>query len=196
MAERDRLRRELRARRRTLSCQERRAAARSLARNGPLAALLGRYGRVALYLANDGEIDPAQLLTRLRAAGHRCYLPVLHCHRRQPLWFAHYLPGMPMGRNRFAIPEPQVPPGARLRAAELDALLMPLVGFDDRGNRLGMGGGFYDRSLQFLGHRRRWRKPLLIGLAYELQRLDRVEARDWDIPLDAVATEAGLYRFR
>lgn len=196
MGERDRLRRSLRARRRAQSRYQRRAAANSLARNAPLAAVLGRYRRVACYLANDGELDPGPLMARMLAAGRHCYLPVLHSHRDQPLWFAPYTPASVMTQNRFGIAEPRVPATARLRAAELDVVLMPLVGFDDQGNRLGMGGGYYDRSLGFLGHRHRWRKPLLLGLGYEFQRLDRIAARAWDIPLDGVVTEAGLQRFR
>ena len=77
----------------------------------------------------------------------------------------------------------------------LDLVLVPLVGFDGAGNRLGMGGGFYDRSFAFLGQRR-WRRPRLVGVAFDLQRVDRLPRRAWDVPLDAVASERGCYRFR
>jgi len=169
--------------------------ARALARNVALTCLLGRHSRIAFYLANDGEIDPAPLMDRLHRAGKRCYLPVLDRHRDRALWFAPTTPGGPTIRNRFGIPEPQGHPRDRLRAAQLDVIILPLVAFDPRGNRLGMGGGFYDRSLGFLGHRHRWRRPLLLGLAYQFQQVDHLEARPWDVPLDGIVTETGLRWF-
>jgi 5-formyltetrahydrofolate cyclo-ligase len=74
-------------------------------------------------------------------------------------------------------------------------VLAPLVAFDARGIRLGMGGGFYDRTFAFLHRRTRWRRPVLMGLGYEFQRVDDVGGHPWDVPLLAVATEARLYRF-
>jgi 5-formyltetrahydrofolate cyclo-ligase len=76
----------------------------------------------------------------------------------------------------------------------LDLMLVPLVGFDGACNRIGMGGGFYDRTLAYLRRRRHWRRPRLIGIAHECQRVDRIDPRPWDIPLDAVVTEQGVYR--
>jgi len=83
-----------------------------------------------------------------------------------------------------------------MNARWLHVLIVPLVGFDDNGNRLGMGGGYYDATLSFLRRRRIWRKPFLIGLAYECQRAARIPSETWDIRLDAVLTETGLTRFR
>jgi 5-formyltetrahydrofolate cyclo-ligase len=92
-----------------------------------------------------------------------------------------------MAPNRYGIPEPL---DARpLRARQLDLLLMPLVGFDHRGYRLGMGGGYYDATLAFMQHRRLWRKPRLVGIAYECQRVEALPHDPWDMPLDAVLTE-------
>jgi 5-formyltetrahydrofolate cyclo-ligase len=71
---------------------------------------------------------------------------------------------------------------------------MPLVGFDANCNRLGMGGGFYDRTLAYLRLRRCWRRPLLIGIAHECQRVERLETNTWDVPLDLVVTEERIYR--
>ena len=194
-AERARLRRLIRRRRRTLNPQQYRQAVDALARNAALARVLGRYSRMAFYLANDGEINPALLMARLHRVGKRCYLPVLDRHRARALWFAPAIPGGPTVRNRFGIPEPLAHPRDRLRAAQLDLIILPLVAFDAQGNRLGMGGGFYDRSLNFLKDRRRWRRPLLLGLAYEFQQVDSLEARSWDVPLDGIITEQGLRWF-
>jgi 5-formyltetrahydrofolate cyclo-ligase len=109
--------------------------------------------------------------------------------------FAAYQPGMRMALNRFSIAEPALPRAELLAAECLDLIIMPLVGFDAGGNRLGMGGGFYDRTLAFLQHRGRWRRPLLFGLAYEFQRVDGLQPRCWDVPLDGVITDRYLRYF-
>ena len=188
-------RRRLRAARRSLNARLRDDAASRVARHLSRSSLLARRRHIALYLANDGELDPAPLMARLHGAGRHCYLPVLNSHHRRPMRFARWLPGMPMADNRFAIPEPLVPAAALLPAQRLDLIMMPLVGFDRDGNRLGMGGGFYDRTLAFLRHRSHWRRPLLFGLAFAFQQLDRIEPCSWDVPLDGVVTERHLLRF-
>jgi len=94
--------------------------------------------------------------------------------------------------NFYGIPEPR--PIELIDPRTLDLVLTPLVAFDGSGHRIGMGGGYYDRSFAFLRRRRYWRKPHLLGLAYELQKLPAIIPNDWDIPLDAVATEARIYR--
>jgi 5-formyltetrahydrofolate cyclo-ligase len=193
---RNELRRRLRVQRRGLSDTQRRSAARQVARRFPLASSFARQRRIALYLGSDGELDPMPLIQRLIAAGRHCYLPVLNPHRRKPLRFAAYRPGMPMALNRFAIAEPLVPRAQLLPASCLDLIIMPLVGFDENGNRLGMGGGFYDRTLAFLQYRDGWRRPLLFGLAYEFQRIERLRGRSWDVPMDGMVTDAGLRLFR
>jgi 5-formyltetrahydrofolate cyclo-ligase len=80
-----------------------------------------------------------------------------------------------------------------VRAQQLDLVLLPLVGFDESGNRLGMGGGFYDHSLSFLRNRKIWRKPNLVGIAHDFQRVDSLEAKPWDMPLEAVITDRAVY---
>jgi 5-formyltetrahydrofolate cyclo-ligase len=124
-----------------------------------------------------------------------CYLPVLSRLTHDRLWFVPFTPDTPLTRNRFGILEPLAPARTRVCAQELDLILMPLVGFDTRGNRLGMGGGFYDKSLAFLRTRSVWRKPHLIGLAHDFQRVDKLAAGAWDVPLQAVATDCGVYQF-
>jgi 5-formyltetrahydrofolate cyclo-ligase len=80
-----------------------------------------------------------------------------------------------------------------MRARELDLILLPLVAFDESGQRLGMGGGFFDRSLAFLAWRQHWRKPHLIGLAYDFQKVAALPREPWDVPLDAVVTDQNVY---
>lgn len=149
--------------------------------------------RIACYLPNDGEIDPRSLIAEIWNRKRECYLPCLSRVGNDRLGFAHFTPDTPLVHNRFGIPEPDVSPSRWLRAAQLDLILMPLVGFDLHGNRLGMGGGFYDRSLNFLRYRQHWRKPRLIGLAHDFQRVDKLKAQPWDIPLDWVVTDRAIY---
>lgn len=187
------LRRRLRAARRALSPAEQRAHARAVAARIACDARLRRAGRIALYLPADGEVDPVPLQALLTGQARRWYLPVLRGHAAGRLWFVRWRPQDRLSCNRFGIPEP-----VRTRyiqpAHGLDLVLAPLVGFDADCHRIGMGGGFYDRSLAFLLQRRYWRRPLLVGLAHECQRVERIEPSDWDVPLDAVVTEAGVYR--
>lgn len=194
-ASRNPLRRELRDKRRALTPAEQTHASQRLAAQLALSRLVRVCRRVALYLPNDGEIDPTPLLERLWRQGKTCYLPILSRLKHDRLWFAPFLPATPLALNRFGIPEPVVPARQWARAQELDLVLMPLVAFDTCGNRLGMGGGFYDKSLAFLGTRTRWRKPHLIGLAHDFQRVDRIEPCPWDVPLQGVATDCNLYTF-
>ena len=76
----------------------------------------------------------------------------------------------------------------------MDLLFLPLVAFDTHGNRMGMGGGFYDRSLAFLQQKNGLKKPVLAGLAHEIQKVEQLLTQNWDIPLDFVITEKQLYR--
>lgn len=126
-------------------------------------------------------------------AAREWFLPVLRRHAAGRLWFVRWRPPDRLRPNRFGILEPSARRGAIRPAWHLDLVLLPLVGFDDRCNRLGMGGGYYDRSLAWLRQRQHWRRPRLIGLAHECQRLEHIEPRRWDVPLDAVVTEARVY---
>lgn len=137
-------------------------------------------------------MDLSPLMERLRSMGKRLYLPVIHGSR---LWFLPFDAGTPLTRNRFGIAEPTVPPSARCLPQALDVVLTPLVAFDDHGRRLGMGGGYYDRTFAYLLKRRRWTRPRLIGIAHNLQRIPVLPAREWDVPLHGVATETGLRWF-
>lgn len=181
--ERAQLRRELRARRRALSPAQQAAAARALAHRLATLPLLRHARDIALYWPVDGEIDPRLLARRCR--GHRFYLPVLQAFPAGTLRFAPWRAGDRLARNRFGIPEPR---GSATRPARaLDALLLPLTGFDARGNRLGMGGGFYDRTLAF--HRHGQRRPLLVGVAHACQQVPALPVQAWDVPLAVVVTD-------
>lgn len=190
------LRRELRLRRRALTPSARRRAAQALCRQLRGLPEVRRARRVALYLPNDGEIDVTPLLSWLRRRGVKAYLPVLRplCDNR--LWFVHYHDATPMVANRFGIQEPQTRHAAhrarRLPPWALDLVLLPLVGFDEHGNRMGMGGGFYDRSFAF--SRNGGPRPRLIGVAHDCQRVERLPVASWDVPLDAIVSDARIIR--
>lgn len=184
-----RLRRALRNARQALTRSEQRDHARRLARHLTKSVRFRRARRVALYWPADGEIDPRLLIDRDR--GRQWFLPVLRRYPRKTLFFARWRPGEPLVPNRFGIPEPKRQGCRRRMALSLDLILVPLVGFDDEGQRLGMGGGFYDRTLARLRRCRHWRRPCLIGAAHACQRVTRLRSRPWDVRLAAVMTEEG-----
>ncbi len=190
------LRRNLRRRRRALTPRQQRQAARNLCLRLRGLPELRRARHVALYLPNDGEIDPRPLIAWLERRGAKVYLPVLAPLTLNRLWFVRYHSGTPMITNRFGIAEPDTRHGAhrarRLPAWALEVVLMPLVGFDDQGQRLGMGGGFYDRSFAFT--RRGGPRPRLIGLAHDCQRVTTLPVESWDVPLDAIVSDARVLR--
>lgn len=155
--------------------------------------LMARCRRLACYLAVRQEADCGNIVAEAWSRGRAVFLPILHARQ---LVFAPYRPGMNMVSNRFGIPEPAQDDTAWCRGDELDVALLPLVGFDLHGSRLGMGGGYYDRTFRFLLDRRLWRRPRLIGIAYDFQRVDALPAREWDVPLDAVVTENRVYDCR
>lgn len=186
------LRRDMRAARRALSRRERDRLATGMARRFAGQGICQRAERVAAYITNDAEMDPQPLIDRLWAVGKRVYLPIM---RRPRMWFVPYTPDSEFVANRFGIPEPNVSADARIPLTALDLVLMPLVAFDDTGNRLGMGGGYYDRTFAFLQRRAQTRNPRLVGLAYELQRLPALPVEPWDMPLSGIVTERGLQHF-
>jgi 5-formyltetrahydrofolate cyclo-ligase len=193
--ERARIRRRVRDRRRTLTASTRRSAARRMARIAAASAVFRTSRRIGLYLPNDGEMDPLPLLRRAWSRRKRCYLPLLDPLGSNRLWFVPYRAGDALRLNRYGIPEPAHPARARVSARRLDLILAPLVAFDAAGHRLGMGGGYYDRSLRFLRRRRHWRRPRFYGLAYELQKVPRLPAAAWDVDLDGCFTEAHPHIF-
>lgn len=175
------LRRLMRQRRQALSEDDRAQAALSLTQHALALEAWQGASKIALYLANDAEADPSLLAKALRHAGKTPFLPVIQ--QDNSLRFAPWVESSELRDNRFGIPEPQTP---AIRAEELDIIVLPLVAWDIQGNRLGMGGGFYDRSLSGAYD------VLKVGLAYELQRVETLPTEPWDIRLNFVATEAAL----
>ncbi|MEX1226779.1 MAG: 5-formyltetrahydrofolate cyclo-ligase, partial [Marinobacter sp.] len=190
---RNALRKELRSRRRNLSTAQQNLASERLALNLLNDPELFRTRHVAIYLPNDGEIDPLCYIAQGRNRGIQFYLPVLHPVHRGRLVFSPFDEDTRLTPNCFGIPEPDFKQGLKRPPWALDAVLMPLVGFDSDGGRLGMGGGFYDRTFAFTRYALRM-APKLIGLAHECQRVEALPVEAWDIPLHAIVSDQGKYR--
>lgn len=149
---------------------------------------------IAMYLPANGELDPLPVLQKAVDMGKTCFLPVLQ-PLQQKLWFAPWRVGEPLGTNRFGIPEPKLLRGDLSPPWALDLVLTPMVAFDRHGTRLGMGGGYYDRSFAYMKQRQHFRKPLLVGYGYEFQRVRKLKRNHWDIPIQMAVTEQGIHKF-
>ena len=175
------LRRRLRAARCAIGAADRLAAAvavdATLARMG----LPRPRSRMAAYQAMDGELDPAIVVRRALALGCEVQVPVITSLRHRRMRFAPW-PG-----------DPRRLPAESDAARWFDLVLVPLVGFDEKGNRLGMGAGFYDRHFAFLRHRNAWHRPLLLGLGFEVQRLQWLPAKPRDVALWGIVTECAVH---
>jgi 5-formyltetrahydrofolate cyclo-ligase len=187
------LRRLLRQARGALGPAAQHRAAAGLYRQLAQHPLFRRARHIALYLPNDGEIDPRPLLEEARRRGKITYLPVLNPWPRTRMVFQRVDAGERLRPNRFGIAEPHIDPARQRRVWALDLVCLPLVGFDECGGRLGMGGGFYDRSLAYRMRRKHWLKPTLLGLAHECQKVDRLALASWDVPLQATVTDRACY---
>ena len=181
---RQQIRQQIRQRRRALTPEQQtqfalQAADRMMAYTPVLLAQT-----VAVFLSFDGELDTLPLIDQLWRAGKRVYLPVLHPFSPGNLLFLHYHPSSDLVVNRLKIREPKLDVRDVLPLSQLDVLVTPLVAFDAAGQRLGMGGGFYDRTLQ------NWRQHRLqpVGYAHDCQQVDALPTEQWDIPLPAVIT--------
>ena len=186
------LRREMRAQRQALSFHEARKAAQRLLRLALRHRLL-RAQRIGFYLPMGEEIDLLPLLNVALWRNKASYLPVIPPRGARRLWFSRIGERDTWYQNRFGIFEHTAL--ERRRAPQLDLLFVPLVAFDAQGHRLGMGGGYYDTSLAHLRTRRLFRKPKLIGVAYDFQRVEALPSEPWDVALDAVLTDRALYQF-
>lgn len=141
--------------------------------------------RIALYQAANGEIDLSDLWKKAPYQGKFCYFPALN--EDKTLSFLPATPVTSFKKNRFDIAEPDIDKNTAIAPEAIDVIFMPLVGFDTKGTRLGMGAGYYDRTFS------QCKRPLLIGVAYDFQRLEYIEPQAWDIPMDAVITPDNLF---
>ncbi|WP_020559898.1 5-formyltetrahydrofolate cyclo-ligase [Thiofilum flexile] len=189
------LRTQLKRRRAALSFWQRQQHARRLAQYLNHHPYLRSAQAIGIYWPVRGEADP-RLIRHYLKPYQKIYLPVL---AQRPIATLQWIPWTPHTRfnnNRFNIPEPLQGHYRSLFAAQLDCVLVPLLGFGTQGQRLGMGGGFYDRSFALLNRRPRPLKPHLIGIGYEFQRVPGLNSAPWDVALNSLVTERGIRYFR
>ena len=185
------LRKLLRSKRRSLSLSQQTQAAQQLYQQLAQHPLFRRAQHVAFYIASDGEIDPALLMREAWRRGKHVYLPVLARWPKTTMMFQRVRPIQQWEKNRFGILQPRWCVADQRAVWSLDAVFLPLVGFDQQGGRLGMGGGFYDRCFADLHQRHRLATPQRIGLAHACQQVERLPVASWDVPLHAVVTDQG-----
>jgi len=147
--------------------------------------------RIAIYLANEGELDPKPFIQWCWQHNKEVYLPVLHPFCKGHLLFLRYKPDTQMSINQYGIEEPALDVTQICPIEQLDVLCTPLVAFDTSGARLGMGGGFYDRTLSGWFHRHSLNtqaKPYPIGIAHDCQQVEQVPSEHWDVPIPEIIT--------
>lgn len=193
MQSRKQIRSHIRSLRKSLTKQQQHTASQQLITQLTATDLIKPYQNIALYLANDGELNPDKLIEYCWQQQANVYLPVLHPFSKGHLLFLYYSPTTELTYNQYGIAEPKLECTAVLPVSQLDLVFTPLVAFDELGNRLGMGGGYYDRT--FANY---WQqsKPTQIGLAHTCQQIDLLPTATWDIPMQMIATPDNVFDFR
>jgi 5-formyltetrahydrofolate cyclo-ligase len=186
MPSRHALRRYYRQQRKQLSVQQQRQAEECLLSTFLQNDLFSEVNTLACYLATDGEIATSTLISYAWQKQKRVVLPVLHPFTSGHLLFVEYHANSPMQTNRYGILEPKLNCQHICPLQQIDVILTPLVAFDSSGNRLGMGGGYYDRTLAPI--QRDKLATRIIGLAHECQLTEHLPTDGWDIPLHGIAT--------
>ncbi len=192
---RNQLRKDMRKKRRAVTVAEHGLAAYRLRANLKSVNAFRSASTVGLYLQSDGEIDPALAMKWAWSVGKKCYLPILSHWDDKPMSFGEVTPATKFLPNKFGIPEPLCTQKELIKTSKIDCLLMPLVAYDDQANRLGMGGGYYDRTLEFTMRHPLYRRPKLIGLAHHFQKVEQLPFASWDVPIDGIVTDHEVQRF-
>jgi len=181
------LRRKLRRLRKSLSRPVRHKKGKKLLYQCQKAGVFRSAKHIAIFTPNDGEVETKNIINFLTRQGHSVYFPILVGEK---LKFAKV--GQHFQKNRFGIDEPLFTP--LIGAHAMNLILMPLVGFDKHKNRMGMGGGFYDKTLAFKTQQNKFNKPKLFALAFNCQEVDQLDAKPWDVPVDGIITPTRFIR--
>jgi 5-formyltetrahydrofolate cyclo-ligase len=186
------MRQTVRARRQGLSALDQTLASEDILQHIKSLPAISRAKTVGIYLSADGEIDTHAIIDYLWQQGKTVCLPVLHPFSKGQLLFLRYGHDTPMVENRFNIQEPRLDQRLIIPVAQLDLLFTPLVAFDETGQRLGMGGGYYDRTLESWYHTGHGPEP--VGVAHDCQQVDAVPVEPWDVPLPTVITPSRIWQ--
>lgn len=203
MQARSLLRKQLREARRALTQEQHEEAAKRIAVQLSALPFFDNSATIAGYLVNDGEVNLKYAIETVWQSSHnkKFALPVLHPVCKGHLLFLTYDTHSPLVKNKYNIEEPVLSCENVVPVTHCDVILMPLVGFDVNGNRLGMGGGYYDRTLSFtkraFDHYSSLTKqaPKLVGIAHDIQEVDSLPVAPWDVPLDAIVTPSRILQF-
>ncbi len=191
MDARTQLRKEIRQRRNALSVTEQSTAAADLTKSLSRHKKILQAKRIAIYLSNDGELSTTSFIQWCWLNKKEVYLPVVHPFCKGNLLFLRYQQETKLISNVYGILEPQLDVTKVCPLTQLDVICTPLVAFDNSGARLGMGGGFYDRSLA------NWQQTQIypLGLAHDCQLVDTVPVEGWDVPLPEIVTPSKSHQF-
>ncbi len=188
--QRNLLRQEILAKRRQLTAKESAQAGLSILKTIMQMNVFKRTVNVASYISLSGELCTQDMNEYFMTRHHLC-LPYMVTGQKGKMDFYSFKKGDELVENRFHILEPKNQPENLVLEDKIDVIVVPLVAFDNKGNRMGMGGGYYDRMLKKV------RKDcLVIGVAYEFQLVDELLVEEWDMPMDIVITEKNCYEFR
>jgi len=192
MNTKDSLRKEISLKRKNLSKKERLDSEKSLLQLWESVGGSYKKNKVALYWPINGEVATNALISYFFSNGSKCFLPVISNNEENKLIdFALFEEQSRLVKNRFGIPEPNKSKIIDLN--QLDIIFLPCVCFDSRGNRIGMGGGFYDKTLSYLSKKE---KTKLIILAYDFQEVESCLPESHDIKADACLTPNQYLNFK
>jgi len=190
------LRKHIRNKRQNLSPLFQAETAQTITQHFLASPVLLANQHVALYYPHQAEVDTRELIAALCQLDIQCYLPYLNPQKKQELLFLKYRPGDLLIQNRLGIEEPVFSQDKLIPALALELVLLPVVAFDVCGHRLGMGGGYYDRTFAGIHTEGSGPRPTLVGLAYGFQEIAYYKPESWDISLDGIITENGYLNFK
>ena len=191
------IRKEMRLKRRELSKKQQQIAAEQLGEHLIRHESFRHSQNIACYLATEGEISLMPFIYACWQQNKNVFLPVLQKSHQRALWFIPFTEKTTLTPNRFGIFEPEHTKKQRnTKIISLDSIFLPLVAFDLTGNRIGMGAGYYDRTLANLKTRKHWLKPRLIGVGYAFQQVKTIKSNKWDVPMHLISTDKAIHRIK